>query len=167
MSLPQKYYLKDDGIFPNNKLPVLFYPDILSLPSLFAPAFIRNVFERNGWLNAWKSGIYTFQHYHSNTHEVMGAYKGRTTLQLGGENGITLEFKKGDVLIIPAGVAHKNLGKEKDIKCVGAYPMGIQYDMKYGKTEDRPAADITIKNVPIPEMDPLFGGRTGGLMDNW
>jgi len=167
MSVLRKYYLKDDGIFPNNKLPVLYYPNILSLPPLFAATFIRNLFHRNGWSNAWRSGIYTFHHYHSNTHEVMGVYKGETTLLLGGEQGIRLVVKRGDVLIIPAGVAHRNLGGESDVKCVGAYPNGLQYDMRYGKTEDRPAADITIENIPKPEKDPVLGKKSSSLIDNW
>jgi len=167
MSVLRKYYLKDDGIFPNSKLPVLYYPAILSLPPVFSATFIRNLFRRNGWSNAWKSGIYTFHHYHSNTHEVMGVYKGETTLLLGGEHGIRLVIKRGDVLIIPAGVAHRNLGGESDVKCVGAYPNGIQYDMRYGKTEDRPAADLTIENIPKPEKDPVMGKKGGSLIDNW
>ena len=167
MSLLRKYYLKDDGIFPNSKLPVLCYPNILSLPPLFAAASIRKLFRWNGWSNAWKNGIYTFHHYHSNTHEVMGVYKGETTLLLGGEHGIRLVIKRGDVLIIPAGVAHRNLGGESDVKCVGAYPNGIQYDMRYGKTEDRPAADLTIENIPKPEKDPVMGKKGGSLIDNW
>ena len=97
----------------------------------------------------------------------MGVYKGQTTLLLGGEQGVKLDLKRGDVLIIPAGVAHKNLGKENDVKCVGAYPGGIQYDMRYGKTEDRPAADLTIKNVLKPDKDPVLGTQPGGLVDQW
>jgi len=64
---------------------------------------------------------------------VLGVCKGEPLLQLGGENGISLFIQQGDVLIIPAGVAHKNLGKENDLICVGAYPDGRDYDMNYGK----------------------------------
>lgn len=124
MSLLRKYLLKDDGVFPNSELPVLFYPGILSLPPLFGAHVIGKLFQKNGWSNTWKSGIYTFHHYHSNTHEVMGVCRGETTLQLGGERGMRLTIKRGDVLIIPAGVAHKNLGAESDVTCVGAYPNG-------------------------------------------
>src|SRR3954469_8232421 len=116
------YVLKDDGIFPNSDLPVLFYKNVLDLPAVFPGTFVENLFRENNWRNSWKSGIFEYHHYHSITHEVIGCYKGKTTLQLGGENGVTLTVEKGDVLIIPAGVAHKNLGKEDDIACVGAYP---------------------------------------------
>lgn len=163
----EKYFLHDDGIFPNSRLPVLHYPDVLDLPALFPAAFIKQLFNKNGWSNAWKSGIYTFHHYHSNTHEVMGVYKGGTQIQLGGEKGITLNLKKGDVIIIPAGVAHRNLGKEKSIKCVGAYPGGVQYDMRFGSSSDRPETDMTIDNLPNPSKDPVYGRAETGLRTAW
>jgi len=45
------------------------------------------------------------------------------------------------MLLIPAGVAHCNLGKKKDVICIGGYPGARDYDMKYGKPKERPAAD--------------------------
>src|SRR5207253_241076 len=122
----QKYYveyaytIKDDGTFPNSELPVLLYKGVLDLPALFPAAHVENLFKSNHWRNSWKSGVFTYHHYHSITHEVLGIYKGKTTLLLGGENGSEIAVEKGDVLIIPAGVAHKNLGNEDDIACVGA-----------------------------------------------
>jgi uncharacterized protein YjlB len=41
---------------------------------------------------------------------------------------------KGDVLLIPAGVAHKNVGASIDFKCVGAYPGGKEFDINLGKS---------------------------------
>ena len=72
----------------------------------------------------------------------------------------------GDVIIIPAGVAHKNLGSSGDFRCVGAYPPGQDWDMNYGKAGERPAADENIANVPLPVADPVFGFE-GPLMKNW
>jgi uncharacterized protein YjlB len=155
------YILDDDGTFPNSHLPVLFYKGVLDLPALFPASYIENFFKSNHWSNSWKSGVFTFHHYHSITHEVLGVYKGETTLQLGGENGIKLKVEKGDVLIIPAGVAHKNLGEEDDIACVGAYPEGKSYDMNYGRTGERPQADENINKVPLPERDPVLGMKGG------
>lgn len=152
-----KYHLKDDGKFPNNHLPVLLYKDVLDLPALLPAAFIKRLFARHHWSNSWKSGVFTYHHYHSITHEVMGVYKGKTQLMLGGSYGVKITIQKGDVLIIPAGVAHKNLGKENDVKCVGAYPGGRDYDMNYGKPEERKHAIENIKKVPLPDLDPVFG----------
>lgn len=58
------------------------------------------------------------------------------------------------MILIPAGVAHKNL-ENQDFAVVGAYPKGRSYDMNTGKSKERPDADINIAAVPIPEADPL------------
>ena len=110
---PQQFFVKDDGVFPNNSLPIILYPRVLDLPPLFPGVAIRKLFQRNDWGNNWKQGIYTYHHYHSITHEVLGVCKGETLLLLGGEQGISIYIEEGDVLVIPAGVAHINLGKEK------------------------------------------------------
>ena len=163
---PGQYFVEDDGIFPNNSLPILFYPGILKLPKLFAAAKVKKLFQENNWKNNWKQGIYTYHHYHSITHEVLGICEGETLLLLGGEKGITLFIEKGDVLVIPAGVAHINLGKENDITCVGGYPDGMDYDMNYGDTGERPTADHNIVSVPLPKTDPVFG-KQDGLPELW
>jgi uncharacterized protein YjlB len=152
-----QYILKDNGRFPNNDLPVLFYKQAIKLPLLFRAQKVKQLFQKHHWTNNWRNGVYTFHHYHSNTHEVMAVINGSTILQLGGENGIHLKIEKGDVILIPAGVAHRNLGKEKDVICIGGYPRGKDYDMNYGKEGERPGADERIAQVNIPRFDPLTG----------
>jgi uncharacterized protein YjlB len=162
----QKYFLKDDGRFPNNaSLPVLLYKHALELPGLFPGNFIAKLFEKNGWKNSWKDGIFDYHHYHSVTHEVLGVYRGKTTVLLGGTKGVELVLEKGDVLVIPAGVAHKNITPDSDFKCVGAYPGGKDYDINYGKIGERPKADQNIKKVPLPETDPVE--KEGALNKYW
>jgi len=161
----QQIILKDDGRFPNSKLPALLYKGILKIPFLFPATYVRNLFRKNNWSNAWDFGIFEYHHYHSTTHEVLGVYNGKTKLQLGGDDGIAVILEKGDVLVIPAGVAHKNLGKEDDVSCVGAYPGGKEYDMNYGRPGERPRTDNNIAAVPIPATDPVSGA--GGLTDIW
>jgi uncharacterized protein YjlB len=160
------YQLKDDGIFPNSYLPVVLYKQVLDLPVLLASHYIKRLFQSNNWSNIWKSGIYEYNHYHSNTHEVMGVYKGKTVLLIGGDKGVEVRLEKGDVLIIPAGTAHKNLGKEHSVKCVGAYPDGKNFDMNYGKPEERPQAGKNIYKVKLPSKDPVFG-KHGRLENFW
>ena len=162
----QKFFVKDDGVFPNNPLPILFYRKVLDLPGLFPGLAVRRLFQKNDWSNNWKQGIYTYHHYHSITHEVLGVCKGETLLLLGGEQGITLYIEEGDVLVIPAGVAHMNLGKENDVICVGGYPNGKEYDMNYGKADERPAADENISSISLPQTDPVFG-KNGDLLKIW
>lgn len=162
----EQYVLRDDGTFPNSRLPVLVYRRALKLPPVFAAAYVRRLFAVNGWSNAWNYGIFEYHHYHSITHEVLGVHKGGTTLQLGGREGVKIKVERGDVIIIPAGVAHKNLGKETQLKCVGAYPGGSAYDINYGHAGERPAADRNIRRVQLPSHDPVFGKR-GGLKRYW
>ena len=163
---PKQYFVKGDAIFPNSRLPVLHYENILQVPKLLPGIAIRKLFQQNDWKNTWKQGIYTYHHYHSVTHEVLGVCKGETLLMLGGEEGISLLIREGDVLVIPAGVAHMNLGKENDATCVGAYPEGRDYDMKYGKEGERPAADENIGATPLPHTDPVYG-KDGPLLKLW
>lgn len=165
--LIREYHIKDNGIFPNSPLPVLLYKRVLNIPRFLAASHVRKVFHMNGWTNNWQSGIYTYHHYHSITHEAFAAVKGQTVLLLGGENGKVIKFERGDVLIIPAGVAHKNLGKEKDVICVGGYPEGKDFDMNYGQEGERPGTDQNISNVPIPSTDPVYGTSDNGLVAAW
>jgi uncharacterized protein YjlB len=157
----ERFYLKDDGFFPNSEFSVLLYKDVLKVPKLFPALAVKRLFRSNKWSNAWTNGIYDYHHYHSNTHEVLGVYEGRATVQLGGDKGVEVRLQKGDVLIIPAGVAHKNLDKENSLKCVGAYPDGKDYDINYGKEGERPHTDKNIAKVKIPDTDPVFGTVRG------
>jgi uncharacterized protein YjlB len=70
------------------------------------------------------------------------------------------------VIIIPAGVAHKNLNSTNDFRCVGAYPVGQHYDMNYGKKHERPEADNNIRKLPLPPTDPVYG-LNGKLFTFW
>jgi uncharacterized protein YjlB len=160
------YFLKDNGVFPNSKLPVIHYKNGIDIP-FFRPAHaVEKLFSENGWTNNWDAGIYTYHHYHSITHEAIGVYKGKAVILLGGENGKLIVIQKGDVLIIPAGVAHKNVGKEEDVMCVGGYPGGADFDMNYGQPGERPKTDKQIAALPVPESDPLMGVGEG-VAETW
>jgi uncharacterized protein YjlB len=112
----ETHVLKDDGTFPNNeKLPAIIYTNAVDLPDEDPALTLEQIFEANQWRNAWRNGIYDYHHYHSTAHEVLGIYQGNVKLQLGGPGGISRDLKKGDVVIIPAGVAHKNMGQVKTL----------------------------------------------------
>ncbi|SMO66919.1 cupin domain-containing protein [Gracilimonas mengyeensis] len=159
---PEKYFFDDDGNIPNNKLPLLLYRDALNKGA----SGLMDHFRQHSWSNAWKNGVFSYHHYHSNAHEVLGVYSGTARLQLGGENGKIVDVAFGDVIIIPAGVGHKNLQSSADFGVVGAYPNGSGYDLKTGKPGERPQADKNIAEVPIPETDPVVG-KNGGLVEIW
>jgi uncharacterized protein YjlB len=159
--------LRDDGVFPNNEThPLLVFRDALSLPTQNPAAAIEGLFKANRWSGSWRNGVYGFHHYHSTAHEVLGVYSGSAEVQFGGEQGVVLSVQRGDVVIIPAGVAHKNIGSSPDFACVGAYPYGQRPDMNYGKEGERPQADQNIAGVPLPKGDPVYG-MGGPLGDQW
>ena len=160
------WHLADDGMIPNSRLPLIVLQNAVQLPPAAAAPLFEKLFLANGWEGAWSDGIYTYHHYHSTAHEALGVLKGSATVQLGGENGIKQKITAGDVLIIPAGVAHKNLGASSDFSVVGAYPKGQQWDMNYGRPQERPAADENIARVPLPESDPVYG-KDGPLLRHW
>ena len=110
--------------------------------------------------------MFGYHHYHSTAHEVLGIFRGHATVQFGGEQGVVWSVGTGDVVIIPAGVAHKNVACSRDFCAVGAYPAGQQPDRCYGKPGERPQADANIAQVPLPQADPV-SGEHGALMTQW
>ncbi len=158
--------LQDDGTFPNNKLPLLVYRRAVLLGASDPALVFEKMFAAHGWCGSWRNGIYTYHHYHSTSHEVLGVYRGTGTVQLGGPSGVTYDVYPGDVLIIPAGVAHMNLDSSRDFGVVGAYPDSREWDMNYGKPGERPRADEHIARVPLPAADPVYG-TAGPLLEHW
>ena len=163
----QPFVFEDDGTYPNNaRLPLIVLPQVFKAAPDVTPETIETVFGNNGWDSAWRNGLFAFHHYHSSAHEALGIYSGWVTAQLGGPGGEVITARAGDVIIIPAGVSHKNMDQSPDFSVVGAYPRGQSWDMLYGKPGERPRADDAIRNVPRPEADPVFGGN-GPLMQLW
>lgn len=77
-----------------------------------------------------------------------------------------LEVEAGDVIVIPAGVAHKRESASADFLVVGAYPPGQKWDLLRGEDGERPEADERIAEVPLPQTDPV-GGAAGPLLRAW
>jgi uncharacterized protein YjlB len=159
--------LKDDGIFPNNeKLPLLLYRNAVELSRQDPASAFETLFSQNRWPAAWRNGIFSFHHYHSTAHEVLGIYAGEAEVQLGGEHGISVTIRGGDVVVIPVGVAHKKLSSSPDFAVVGAYPSAQRPDTCYGKSGERPQADRNITQVALPQADPVFGD-SGPVVEQW
>jgi uncharacterized protein YjlB len=157
----------DDGTIPNNPtLPLLVYPGALDLPVDDPAAACEAVFEGNGWGGSWRNGIYPFAHYHSTAHEVLGICRGEAKVRFGGNAGIALNVRAGDVVLIPAGVGHQNLGASDDFLVVGAYPRGQRWDLCRGLAGERPQVLHNIARVPLPAADPVYGAD-GPLIGHW
>ncbi len=156
----------ENDTFPNNpELPLVIITSVLDERGVSAGKFER-LFTQNGWPAAWRNGLYDVHHYHSTAHEVLGVYSGWVEACFGGPGGEMLKAAAGDMIVIPAGVSHCNVGQSKDFRVVGGYPAGQQWDMMYGKVGERPAVDETIKQVSRVIADPAFG-PTGPLMRFW
>jgi hypothetical protein len=67
-------------------------------------------------------------------------------VQFGGEDEVVLEVKAGEVVVIPAGVSHKNIGAGPDFSVVGAYPEGQAWDCsKAGPASARPRMNVSCR----------------------
>lgn len=162
----QIYFFDDDGSIPNNpNLPLLVYPNALSGDET-KTATCRELLNNRNWSNEWVNGIYSYHHYHSTTHEVLAVLSGSATVKMGCEQGEELAISKGDVIVIPAGVGHCNLGSSGDFRVMGAYPGGQSYDLCTGKNDERPQVLENIKNVAIPDLDPVTGEKNP-LYQKW
>ena len=155
----ETFTFRDDGKFPNSPLPLLLYRGAVE-PDASA---IEQIFQRNGWANSWRDGIYRFHHFHSIAHEVLGIAAGEVSVTFGGPSGEVLTVRAGDVVVIPAGVAHYNDGQSPDLLVIGAYPGGAEYDIKRGDPAEYEAVRRAIAAVPVPERDPI----TGQAMTLW
>lgn len=154
--LPQTLLLGPGETMPNSRLPVLIY-------RAEAGGF-EAMFAANGWVGIWRNGVYDFDHYHSNAHEVLGVEAGHATLRLGGAEGQDVEISTGDVVVLPAGTGHRRITRSPDFVVVGAYPRGQQsYDLCRDRT---PEAEIRITKVAMPESDPVRG-QHGPLLTLW
>lgn len=155
---PETLVLSDDGAFQNSGLPVLLWRQGIAIEGSGNGAdIIERRFVDHGWQGSWQNGIFTFHHYHSTAHEVLGIGRGHVTVILGGPSGPELTLDAGDVVLLPAGTAHRNLGASDDLIVVGAYPPGQHPDLLRGEPGERPDADQNIARIPLPESDPVTG----------
>jgi uncharacterized protein YjlB len=159
----ETYTFQDDGGIPNSPLPVLIYRDVDAATDA---STCERRFADNGWEGAWRNGIYSFHHFHSTAHEVLGIVRGSASLTLGGSSGRTLQVSRGDVLVLPAGTGHYNAGSSDDLLVIGAYPDGMPWDLRRGDPAEHDEAVANIRAVPLPAADPVTGGG-GDLGELW
>jgi uncharacterized protein YjlB len=161
------FLFEDGGAVPNNpQLPLLLYRGALNFARQDPALVCERVFAAHGWGGAWRNGIYPFPHYHSTAHEVLGIAAGHAKVQLGGAQGRPFTVHAGDVIVIPAGVGHQNLGASSSLLVIGAYPQGQSYDLCRGAPGERPQVLDNIARVPLPETDPVYG-EAGPLIGHW
>lgn len=162
---PNAFRLQPHDWVPNNpRLPVLHYKGVID-PNVTDPAAaFEDLLTQNGWTPRWRWGVYTFHHFHSTAHEVLGIARGSATLTIGGPGGKEVNVEAGDLLVLPAGTGHKNEKSDEDFLVVGAYPPDQDFDLQ---REALPADAVArMDRLPFPESDPV-SGPDGPLTALW
>ena len=160
---PERMMLAENGWMPNNaRLPVLIWRGGFAKAGAgdeMATAMERK-FGGNGWPAQWRDGVYSFHHYHSTAHEVLGIAGGEARLVLGGAGGREMTVRAGDVLLLPTGTGHCRISASGDFLVVGAYPVGETWDI----CREAPTAAVRERmgRVSYGEVGPL-----GGVMRDW
>ena len=163
---PLTFTFEDDGIVPNNALPLLLYKQAIDVDNDHPEKTIEGLFGANGWGDMWRDGIFPYVHYHSMIHEALGIARGRAKVRFGGEAGEVLELAPGDVAVLPAGTGHQCLWATPELCVIGAYPKRGSYDLCRGGKAEHAKALKTIPEVPLPDSDPVHG-KAGPLTTLW
>lgn len=162
----ETYLFAPGGDIPNNpSLPLLVYRGVLPLTG-DAPSACEKLFDSHDWPSAWRNGVYPYHHFHSTAHEALGIVRGTAKVRFGGETGQVVTVRAGDVVVIPAGVGHKNEGASSDLLIIGAYPAGQDPDMNRPKGNAVKEVAENVRAVPTPKSDPVYG-RSGPLVKEW
>ena len=103
------------------------------------------MFGQNLWPAAWRKGVYRFHHFHSNAHKALGVYSGEVTVQFGGEHGVAITARSGDVIVLPA----------------GQHP-----DTCRPAPSDLARNEAAVARAALPECDPVYGAK-GPLFLHW
>ncbi len=177
--------LQPNGWMPNNpRLPVLLYRAAVPTAGDTATR-METLFTANGWPPQWRNGVYTYHHYHSTAHEVLGFARGQARLVLGGptndpqtgqQTGPATDIQTGpspsheltvhagDVLLLPTGTGHCEISCSADLLVIGAYPPNQHWDIC--RQAPDAAAQKRMASLPFPSSDPVHGAD-GPLRRLW
>ena len=68
---PLTFTFEDDGLVPNNPMPLLLYKQAIDVDNEHPEKTIEGLFGANGWGDMWRNGIYDYLHYHATVHEAL------------------------------------------------------------------------------------------------
>jgi uncharacterized protein YjlB len=146
--------------FPNTSIqgkPLLIYHSAFQSPT--ASQIESHLSSLGVVTPSWRYTMYSTSHFHSNTHEVLSISAGSAKLCFGGETNpdrVEPVVEKGDVIVVPAGVAHRLLEDRGGFSMVGSYPAGKSWDMCYGR-EDEVEKVKKIQDLEWFDEDPIYG----------
>ncbi|KAH0384593.1 hypothetical protein KCU92_g4317, partial [Aureobasidium melanogenum] len=157
-----KHQIPAHGLTPNTSIqnkPLLLYRSAFQTNT--SASQIEEHLSKVGVVDpAWRYTMYSTSHFHSTSHEVLAICNGEAKLCFGHEDNpsrVEETLKQGDVVVVPAGVAHRLL---EDIKggfeMVGSYPRGLSWDMCYGKKGEESKIE-GIEKLGWFEKDPVYG----------
>jgi uncharacterized protein YjlB len=155
-----RLFLKDDGVFPNNpNHPLLLFRDSFQGSQEKGSQLLI----KGGWTSPWVWGVFTYHHYHSTAWEILVCVEGWADIQFGGPSGPTIAVKKGDVALVPPGVAHKQLNDQGGFALLlGAYPVESPHaDTIRGLPSERQRRHIV--ECFTPESEPITGTTLDSL----
>ena len=89
---PLTFVFADDGLVPNNPMPLLVYKSAVDVANDHPEKTIEGLFGANGWGAMWRNGVYDYLHYHSTVHEALGVARGHARVQFGGDHGKALDI---------------------------------------------------------------------------
>ena len=69
MQVQEIMFGASDWVPNNSALPVLVYSRALAEATA---EHFEDVFAENGWQGIWRNGVFSYQHYHTGAHEVLG-----------------------------------------------------------------------------------------------
>ena len=161
----KRYQILAHGLIPNTAIqnrPVYLYNSVFPMNSTAGD--IESHLRSQGIVQPqWRYTMYNETHFHSNTHEVLCVSTGAARLCFGGEDNpgkVERGVKKGDVIILPAGVGHRLLEDlTGDFDMVGSYPVGgPRWDMCYGR-EGEEEKIKGIERLKWFDRDPIYGDK--------
>ncbi len=152
----ETYFFQGNGRIPNSRLPVTVYRQAFGSPARDMESRLRS----NGWAPSWHSpiGFFPKHHFHSQAHELIAVVCGEVRGLFGGHTGAEVTLRKGDCVVIPAGVGHFGVSITDDLFVTGAFPSGFGVlDFRQGREDEYAEMVETSRAVPIPQLDPFFG----------
>ncbi|MCJ1386915.1 hypothetical protein MMC17_010043 [Xylographa soralifera] len=164
-----KYQIPIHNLIPNTSIqhhPLLIYHSAFP-PSTSASAIESHLHKIGVVTPQWRFTMYSTTHFHSSSHEVLVISNGKAKLCFGGEENpknVQPVVEKGDVIVVPAGVGHRLLEDlQGGFEMVGSYPTGKQWDMCYGREEEKEKIE-GIRKLEWFDRDPIYG-QEGPVLD--
>ncbi len=157
---PSRHVIADSPTNPGNPLPVLHYRQAVDTAGDLTQSF-SHLFAANRWLGAWTGSLYDFDHVHPDAFEVLGIVRGAGSVVCGGPSGTRVDVSPGDVVVIPAGAAHR--AEPGPLVVVGAYFEDARPDTIRVREGEQLAVAEQASNVAAPDMDPVYGA--GGPLE--